>query len=286
MNQNETTYKIYYKDSGGLIKEKEQNIDSDPEVNSLFFKKKVSVYHDRKTIGYISLYFSDQDLKKALNAMILKTFLRLIILILTISSSIIFVLNRALIKPVNQLSDKVKEFTDTSDFSIRAEIHRGDEIGKLADSFNKMIKELEQNSIKTNDLIAEVNNKNRVLQNEIRERKNAEKSLINSEMRYTTLYETMIDAFVNLDISGNILEANPAFTNMIGLNIEELRSTHISNYTKNNFFYDDSRFRKKLLDTGKSELIQTEFRNVKIGFFPVEIRAHLSTDEHKRPKGI
>ncbi len=57
---------------------------------------------------------------------------------------------------------------------------------------------------------------------EISERKRAEEALRESEAKYRRLHETMTDAFVRIDMSGNILEANRAYQALLGYSEEEL----------------------------------------------------------------
>ena len=57
---------------------------------------------------------------------------------------------------------------------------------------------------------------------EITERKRAEEALRESEAKYRRLHETMTDAFVRIDMTGNIQEANRAYQALLGYTEEEL----------------------------------------------------------------
>jgi PAS domain-containing protein len=57
--------------------------------------------------------------------------------------------------------------------------------------------------------------------------KQREKLLQESESKYRHLHESMMDAFVMVDMQGRLIEFNPAYQEMLGYSTEELqRLTH------------------------------------------------------------
>jgi PAS domain S-box-containing protein len=58
---------------------------------------------------------------------------------------------------------------------------------------------------------------------DITERKRAEEAVRDSELKYRRLHESITDAVVTVDMTGRILESNPAFEAMLGYTGDELR---------------------------------------------------------------
>ncbi len=62
---------------------------------------------------------------------------------------------------------------------------------------------------------------------DITERKQAEKALLESEIKYRNLIETMPDGYYRSTPKGKYIDANPAFARMLGYTLEELLSADI-----------------------------------------------------------
>ena len=64
---------------------------------------------------------------------------------------------------------------------------------------------------------------NRELRREIGQREVAEEFLRQSEKRFSRLYESMMDAFIIVDMAGRIQESNSVYRELLGYPEEELR---------------------------------------------------------------
>ena len=59
----------------------------------------------------------------------------------------------------------------------------------------------------------------------------AARALRNSELKYRRLHESITDAVVSVNMSGQILETNPAYQTMLGYTAEELRRLRYQDLT-------------------------------------------------------
>lgn len=98
----------------------------------------------------------------------------------------------------------------------------GDELGRLARSFNRMTGELaavqQRLEVRTRELVR----LNRTLRGEIAEREQAEASLTEKERQYRSIFEATSDGLVINDPEGTVVEANPAFCRMHGYAYQEV----------------------------------------------------------------
>jgi PAS domain S-box-containing protein len=68
---------------------------------------------------------------------------------------------------------------------------------------------------------------------EITERKQAEQELARAALRIQTLFHTSFDGIVTLDRQGNVLEANPRFSEMLGYAPEEITQLNVADWEVN-----------------------------------------------------
>ena len=115
----------------------------------------------------------------------------------------------------------------------------------------------------------------------------SEEVLRNSELKYRRLYESMMDAFVRVDLAGSILESNPAFEVMVGYSAEELRKMTYQDLTPGRWHeWEDRIISEQVLARGHSEVYEKEYRHSDGTVFPVELRAFLLSDSDGRAIGI
>ncbi len=82
---------------------------------------------------------------------------------------------------------------------------------------------------------------------DITESKNMERKLKLAENRYRAMYENSPALIVGLDLSGNVLYANPAMIEQTGYSEEELRSMHFSTLIAPNANFDTNRLLEGLI---------------------------------------
>jgi PAS domain S-box-containing protein len=118
-------------------------------------------------------------------------------------------------------------------------------------------------------------------------RKTAEEALKASETRYRRLYETMMDAFASVDLSGRIQEANPAYQAMLGYSLEELCQLTYMDLTSESCRPVEAKIvNEQVLTRGFSDLYEKEYRKKDGTVFPVEIRTFLLRNDTGQPIGM
>ncbi|MFQ5861658.1 MAG: HD domain-containing phosphohydrolase [Candidatus Brocadiales bacterium] len=131
------------------------------------------------------------------------------------SVGIIFAISMS--RPIKRLTDAMKRFSD-GDLECRVQLARRDEIGSLASSFNIMAEEIVE---KTRKLV-----RTEELVKEIAERKRAEEALRESEGRYRTLTDDVLDSskvgvFI-LDKDFRVVWVNKALESYFGLKRDDV----------------------------------------------------------------
>lgn len=136
-------------------------------------------------------------------------------------------LHRGITGPIFALTDLMRTVSIKQDYSVRAEVYGKDELGYLANGFNKMLEkiherdeELGRYQAQLKDLVdqrtAELTATNRELGKELAERTRIEKELIESEHRYRTIFETTGNPSLIIGVDTTILKVNSAFERMSG----------------------------------------------------------------------
>ena len=107
-----------------------------------------------------------------------------------------------------------------------------------------------------------------------RRRALADASLRESEARYRLLYETSRDGIATVDLSGRVLDANPAFRSMLGYTASELRTLTYKDFTPARWRADeDAIVRDRILASGDSGEYEKEYIRRDGSVFPVSLRA-------------
>ena len=124
------------KDKYGKISDFNHSIIND-DLKKSFRIIDIPIENNGLVMGAATIFISDRLLKKKLLKLIINTIIQIIILSITISFIILFTLNKLLLKNILKLHEAVKQFS-LKDFNVRTSIITGDEIGRLASSFNNM----------------------------------------------------------------------------------------------------------------------------------------------------
>ncbi len=111
-------------------------------------------------------------------------------------------------------------------------------------------------------------------------------ALRQSEAKYRRLYESIADGVVAVDLSGHILETNPAFESMLGYSGEELRRLRYQEITPERWRDFETQFvTEQVLTRGHSEIYEKEYRRRDGTVFPTEVRRYLLRNENDQPVG-
>ena len=166
------------------------------------------------------------------------------------------------VKPLLRLTKAANKVKD-GDLTVRVAKLRQDEIGGLTDTFNSMVKRLEESDIREKnhakileetitDRTYEIQQKNiaqaktlRLLKKEVHERKEISDRLRESEEKYRDIFENCVEGITQTTPDGRFISLNPAMARILKYDsVEEIRSA-ITNMSKQ--LYVKSEQREKLL---------------------------------------
>lgn len=118
-------------------------------------------------------------------------------------------------------------------------------------------------------------------------RRRVERSQRQSEQKYRRLYESMMDAFVRVDMSGRIVEFNPVYRELLGYPEEELRlKTYVEITPERWHEFEAQVISGQVLSRGFSDVYEKEYRRKDGTVFPVELRTFLMKDESGKSNGL
>jgi PAS domain S-box-containing protein len=118
-------------------------------------------------------------------------------------------------------------------------------------------------------------------------RRRAEESLRESERKYRSLHESLIDAVASVDLAGHILEFNGVFGNMLGYSAEEIHRLTYSDITPARWHASEAQIiAEQVLKRGYSDVYEKECRRKDGTIVPVELRTFLVRDEAGAPTGM
>ena len=122
---------------------------------------------------------------------------------------------------------------------------------------------------------------------DITEQTQAEKALKESEEKYRNLFESMRDAYASIDVKGNIIDANKAFSEMLGYTAEELNKLTYRDITPEKWYsFELDILEKQVLYRGYSDTYEKEYIHKNGAIFPVELRTFLLKDKKGAGKGM
>jgi diguanylate cyclase (GGDEF)-like protein/PAS domain S-box-containing protein len=125
-----------------------------------------------------------------------------------------------------------------------------------------------------------------VFVNDITERKQAQNALIASEDKYRTLFNSIQDGIVFVDMQGTILECNQCYADMLGYSEEELKKLTFYQISPEKWSgVHTEKIEKEVTNRGYCELFEKEYIRKDGTVFPVELRAWLRKDKQGNPQG-
>lgn len=121
---------------------------------------------------------------------------------------------------------------------------------------------------------------------DITEKYRIQDEIIKSEEKYRQLFETMRDAYVLIDLKGNILETNNSLNKMLGYNSEELYGFTVMDITPEKWYPFEPDIIKQVLDQGYSDVYEKEYICKDGTIIPIELRTFLLKDKKGEATGM
>ncbi|MFO0569768.1 MAG: PAS domain S-box protein [Polyangiaceae bacterium] len=117
--------------------------------------------------------------------------------------------------------------------------------------------------------------------------RDARLALLETEARYRRLHESMMDAYVLVDMQGRLIEWNRAYQEMLGYSAGELASLTYEDLTPECWHALEQRIvSEQVLPKGHSDVYEKEYRRSDGSVFPVELRTFLLRDDGDSPVGM
>lgn len=178
-------------------------------------------------------------------------FVRAMAIALFITVVLGFFISRSITVPINDVTRKAEKMAQ-GDFSQEVSVKSDDEIGRLAEMFNLLRKQL-------NLTLSEISN---------------EKSKLETILKY------MADGLIAVDLSGHIIHANPAAMSMLNITADDKENRHyddiIMDYNENLIF---DKLRENCKDGGVADIFS-------YGGGTFAVRYDRFKDENARDVGI
>jgi PAS domain S-box-containing protein len=127
----------------------------------------------------------------------------------------------------------------------------------------------------------------RIALNDVTERKQIEGSLHKSEVRYRRLHESMTDCFVQVEMSGKIVDYNQQYLDLLGYTKKEIMTLKYNDITPKHWHeFEKNIVKNQILTSGHSAVYEKEYIKKDGTVFPVELRTFLLFDEQGNPSGM
>jgi PAS domain S-box-containing protein len=139
-------------------------------------------------------------------------------------------------------------------------------------------------SLPTEESAAEENAR---LRAELADSRRQVEALRGSERKYRTLHDTLIDAYVRVDMTGRIIEFNDSYQHMLGYSRDELLDRCYEELTPPSWHRMESAIiESQVLTRGHSDIYEKEYRRKDGTIIPVELRTVLVRDADGTPSGM
>lgn len=115
----------------------------------------------------------------------------------------------------------------------------------------------------------------------------AEKDRVSTQDRYHGLYESMMDAFVRVDMTGKIIEFNQSYVDMLGYLPEELYQLTYVDLTPPKWHAMEADIVKNcIIPLGFSDVYEKEYIRKNGTIFSIDLRTSLTKDEEGKPESM
>lgn len=122
---------------------------------------------------------------------------------------------------------------------------------------------------------------------DITERKLTEDALKASERKFREFYESLMDAYVMVDMTGRLVEYNRTYLSLTGYQPEELNKlTHIDLTPESWHSLEQRIIEEQVIPRGYSAVYEKEYRRKDGSIIPIELRTSLLRDTSGQPKGM
>ncbi|MFC1489708.1 PAS domain S-box protein [Candidatus Latescibacterota bacterium] len=232
------------------------------EFEGAYFTLSKQIILDGAVIGMVSLRLKmDQYRRMLFHEIVIAFFVLIIGMIIALLLSMLSQKNIS--NPIFHLVEKVKEVSDTENFSIRAEKKSENEIGVLYDGFNDMLEQIQFREA---------------------ERDKAEEALRESERTFRSIFDNATEGIFQSSPSGRLLNANPALAKIIGYDSPEEAIKNITNLSQQIYCDPSRRIEFKKLMAEKGVVKKFEFRSKRKdgSIMYSSISAHEVRDENRK----
>lgn len=209
-------------------------------------KRKIlsSHIHSNKHLGWSLIVEQDADELFApsieLRNRILITSAVLMIIAITIGMTISVSISKR-IKKLRNASNKI----GSGDLDTRIDIESDDELGQLANTFNKMAEDLKSTTVNRDELAAE-----------IARREMIEQSIHESEERFRSVAENANDAIIYVDGRGEIVFWNNASEKIFGYSAEHMVGRRVTKIIPERFQREHHKEIDQLINNGNSKVLE------------------------------
>ena len=117
-----------------------------PEVFSSEISKELKIEEDgeAKSLGSVTIYTDSTHIDSAMNKQLMLTLAEIVVLDLVLVICLSWLLSSSVLSRLSQVTNAIKDIADgDGDLTCRIEDRRKDELGQLCDSFNAVIKKLQ-----------------------------------------------------------------------------------------------------------------------------------------------
>jgi two-component system, cell cycle sensor histidine kinase and response regulator CckA len=167
------------------------------------------------------------------------------------------------VRPINRLLSATQRF-GKGELGTRTGLpHTLDELGRLASSFDDMASLLEMRNI---------------------ERKHVEEELRESEEKYRRLFETLIDVYYRVDLSGEIIMVSPSVAMTSGFRPDELIGKNVRDFYSHP--QERDRFLRHITETGLAENFELQMKRKDGSVLWLSVNARVIMDNMGNLLGI
>ena len=205
----------------------------------------------------------------------LKTIRKIIFVVglcaLVVFVPITFFLSSTITRPIQSLTRRFRQGVGPGFANRSVKMESRDELGQLTSYYNAFMEKLEA--------------RDRELQDEIHERRQAQAALTESEEKYRSVMEAVPDPIVVYDMDGRVTYLNPAFTRVFGYELAESMGQKLDHFVPRAHWKETMEGIQAILRGEVLPRLETQ-RKAKDGrLIDVTTRGSVYRDKHGKPMG-